>query len=235
MREAMLYVVDQADYIQSMVGDLKNGQLCYSFFGCGVPMETDAGAEPLKGKRDLAKAKQLIKEAGAEGTKVTVWGNQENPTKPTVEYYADVLNEIGLEAETKIVSGETYFTTIGDRSVKPQTGWANWFQDYPHPADFIDILLNPNNVVDTGNNNYSYNADDKEFAERIEAANQEPELTDEAKEKWAARDLEAQRKAYWAIYGNRKQTTFFSERMDFENCKGIHATYTHDWSKFCLK
>ena len=38
-------------------------------------------------------------------TKVTVWGNPENPTKPTVEYYADVLNEIGLNAEVKIIAG----------------------------------------------------------------------------------------------------------------------------------
>jgi peptide/nickel transport system substrate-binding protein len=198
----------------------------------GVPGYKDT---PDLYPHDLNKAKQLIKEAGVEGDKVTVWGNPENPTKQTVEYYADVLNEIGLEAETKLVSGETYFTTIGDRSLKAQTGWLNWFQDYPHPADWIDVLLNPNNVVDTGNNNISYNVDDKEFAKRIEAANREPELTDEAKEKWAALDLEAQQKAYWAIYGNRKQSTFFSERMDFENCKGIHATYTHDWSKFCLK
>jgi peptide/nickel transport system substrate-binding protein len=185
---------------------------------------------------DINKAKQLIKEAGAEGAKVTVWTNPENPTKQTVEYYADVLNEIGLDAdETKTVSSETYFTTIGDRSVKAQTGWANWFQDYPHPADFIDVLLNPDKVVATGNNNYSYNSKDKKLATLIEDANQETELTDAAKDKWAAIDLYVQQQAYWAIYGNRKQSTFFSNRMDFENCKGIHATYTHDWSRFCVK
>ena len=55
---------------------------------------------------DLNKAKQLIKDAGAEGTEVTVWGNPENPTKPTVEYYTEVLNSIGLDAKTKIVPTE---------------------------------------------------------------------------------------------------------------------------------
>ena len=185
---------------------------------------------------DVNKAKQLIKEAGAEGDKVTVWGNPENPTKQTVEYYADVLNDIGLDAEVKIVPAETYFTTVGDRSVKAQTGWANWFQDYPHPADFIDVLVNPDNVVATGNNNYSYNADDKELAQKINAASQEPELTDEVKEQWADIDREIQEKAYWGIYGTRKQSTFFSDRMDFENCKGdAYAVGTHDWAQFCLK
>jgi peptide/nickel transport system substrate-binding protein len=185
---------------------------------------------------DINKARQLIKEAGVEGDSVTVWGNPEDPTKATVEYYADVLNDIGLKAKVKIISAETYFTTVGNRSVKAQTGWANWFQDYPHPADFIDVLVNPDNVVATGNNNYSYNARDKELARKINAVSVEPELTDEVKNRWAEIDREIQEKAYWAVYGTRKQTTFFSERMDFENCKGDNwAPGTHDWAQFCLK
>jgi peptide/nickel transport system substrate-binding protein len=185
---------------------------------------------------DVAKAKALIKEAGAEGDKVTVWGNPESPTKETVEYYADVLNDIGLDAEVKIIAASTYFTTVGDRGTKAQTGWYNWFQDYPHPADFIDVLQNPDNVKATGNNNVQYNAKDKELARKINAAAAEPELTDEVKKQWADLDREIQEKAYGAIYGTRKQTTFFSDRMDFENCKGDeYAVGTHDWAQFCLK
>jgi hypothetical protein len=56
------------------------------------------------------------------------------------------------------------------------------------------------------------------------------------KKQWADLDREIQEKAYGAIYGTRRQTTFFSERMDFENCKGDeYAVGTHDWSQFCLK
>ena len=185
---------------------------------------------------DLNKAKALIREAGAEGEKVTVWGNPESPTKETVEYYADVLNEIGLDAEVRIIAASTYFTTVGDRGTKAQTGWYNWFQDYPHPADFLDVLQNPDNVKATGNNNVQYNVDDKELARKINAASSEPELTDEVKQQWADIDREVQEKAYGAIYGTRKQTTFFSDRMDFENCKGDnYAVGTHDWAQFCLK
>ncbi len=184
---------------------------------------------------DLAKAKALIKQAGAEGKAVTVWGNDEEQTKNTVQYWADTLNQIGLKAKVKIVPAETYFTTIGDRKTGAQTGWANWFQDYPHPADFIDVLVNPEKVVATGNNNYSYNASDKELAARIDAAVAQPELTPAVIDQWTALDVEIQKKAYWAIYGNRKQSTFFSDRMDFQNCKGEHALWTHDWAEFCLK
>lgn len=184
---------------------------------------------------DLEKARQLVEESGTKGMEVTVWGNPETPTKPTVEYWADTLTKIGYKAKVKIVPAETYFTTIGDRSVKAQTGWANWFQDYPHPADFIDVLLNPDRVVATGNNNYSYNAKDRKLAQMINALNNEPELTDAVIKRWAAVDRYIQEQAYWAIYGNRKQTTFMSDRMDFANCKGEHSVWTHDWAEFCLK
>ena len=198
----------------------------------GVPGHEDS---PDLYPYDLNKAKALIQEAGAQGEEVTVWGNTENPTKPTVEYYADVLNSIGLKAEVKIVPGTVYFATVGDRSLKAQTGWANWFQDYPHPANFVDTLLNPRRVVATGNNNYSYNAKDTELADKIDELAAEPELTEDVQKRWAELDREIQEKAYWAIYGNRKQTTFFSERMNFEQCKGEHPTYTHNWAQFCLK
>jgi peptide/nickel transport system substrate-binding protein len=184
---------------------------------------------------NLAKAKSLIKEAGATGTPVTVWGDPEDPTQPTVEYYASVLNQIGLKAKTKIISAETYFTTMGDRKTHAQTGWANWFQDYPHPSDFIDVLLNPDKVVETGNNNYSYNANDHKLAKEINALSAEPTLTPDVLNRWANVDREIQQKAYWALYGNRKQTTFFSSKMDFQHCKGEHSVYTHDWAEFCLK
>jgi peptide/nickel transport system substrate-binding protein len=184
---------------------------------------------------NVNRAKQLIREAGVEGDKVTVWGNPELATKRTVEYYADVLNEIGLDAEVRIVSAETYFTTIGDRSTRAQTGWANWFQDYPHPANFIDVLLNPKRVVSTGNNNYSYNADDRELQRRIDAAAAK-QLTPEVEEEWADIDRYVQEQAYWAQYGTRKESTFFSERMDFENCRGDEwPVGTHDYAQFCLK
>jgi hypothetical protein len=97
------------------------------------------------------------------------------------------------------------------------------------------VLVNPDNVKSTGNNNYSYNVKDRGLAERINRASAQPELTDEVKQQWADLDREIQEKAYWAVYANRKQSTFMSERMDFANCKGEHATWTHDWSQFCLK
>ena len=230
VRQAVNYAIDVNAINRAQGGVL---EAAHTTLPPGVPGYDDSQDDlyPF----DLNKAKSLIKESGHEGDDVTVWSNPEPETQRTMEYYTDTLNQIGLNAKLKNIPAEEYFVTIGTRKNKPQTGWANWYQDYPHPADFIDILLNPDNVVAVGNNNYTYNANDKELAQEINDLNKEPELTDDVKKRWGEVDREIQEKAYWGIYGNRKQSTFFSERMDFDNCKGEHAVYTHHWGMFCTK
>ncbi len=102
---------------------------------------------------DLEKAKALIKEAGAEGAPVTVFGNDEDPSKPVTEYIADAMNQIGLKATPKIVEGSVYFQTIGNQKTKAQAGFANWFQDFPHPANFM-FLVNGASIQETNNQNF---------------------------------------------------------------------------------
>jgi peptide/nickel transport system substrate-binding protein len=64
MRQAVLAVTSQADFLTALAGDKKNWELCPSFFTCGTPMASDAGSAPLTGPRDFDKAKKLIAEAG---------------------------------------------------------------------------------------------------------------------------------------------------------------------------
>ena len=182
--------------------------------------------EPLPGT-NLDKAKQLDQESGHRGQTVTVWGDPEDPTKKTVEYEADVLNKIGYKAKVKIVPAETYFTTIGNRSVKAQTGWANWFQDYPHPADFIDVLLNPDRVVATGNNNYSYNADDKQLATMINDAQRGARAHARGDQQVGrGRQVHPGEGVLGASTATASSRRSCPRRMDFANCKGEHSVYT---------
>ena len=47
---------------------------------------------------------------------------------------------------------------------------AGWSQDYPDPYDFIDVLLNGNNIHDENNNNLAY-LNDKQLNEQLATAN----------------------------------------------------------------
>jgi peptide/nickel transport system substrate-binding protein len=71
-RQAMLYIVNNADYLNTIAADKKLQTLCFSYFGCGVDMETDAGSEPYKAPRDYKKAEALFKEAGYKGEPITI-------------------------------------------------------------------------------------------------------------------------------------------------------------------
>ena len=71
-RQAMLHIVNNADYLNTIAADKKLQKLCFSYWGCGVPMETDAGSEAYKGPKDVKKAEQLFKEAGYNGEPITI-------------------------------------------------------------------------------------------------------------------------------------------------------------------
>ena len=71
-RQAMLYIINNADYLNTIAADPKLQKLCFSYFGCDVGMETDAGSETYKGPKDYKKAEALFKEAGYNGEPITI-------------------------------------------------------------------------------------------------------------------------------------------------------------------
>jgi peptide/nickel transport system substrate-binding protein len=71
-RQAMFYIINNADYLNTIAANPKLQKLCYSYWGCGVEMETDAGSEIYKGKKDYKKAEALFKEAGYNGEPITI-------------------------------------------------------------------------------------------------------------------------------------------------------------------
>jgi len=180
---------------------------------------------------DLEKARQLIQEAGAEGAEVTVWGNDEDPSKPVTEYVADVMNQIGLNAKPRIVEASVYFQTIGNQKTKAQAGFANWFQDFPHPANFM-FLINGASIQETNNQNFG-NVDDPEINDLIDGADKNTDL-DAAAADYAEADRLAVERAYIAPYGNRQLTKLVSDRVAWDSVVA-HPVYEVDFSLLQLK
>jgi peptide/nickel transport system substrate-binding protein len=180
---------------------------------------------------DVAKAKQIVKDAGLTGTKVEVWGDDEDPSTPVTNYLADVLNQIGFKAEPKIVEGSVYFQTIGNQKTKAQVGFANWFQDFPHPKNFM-FLVDPASIQPTNNQNFG-NVDDPKIRQMLADANAKP--IEESASEYAAIDKYIVDNAYVAAYGHRKLANFVSDRVDFQNCTVTHPVYQLDFTQFCLK
>ncbi|NTY61195.1 ABC transporter substrate-binding protein [Mycolicibacterium sphagni] len=182
---------------------------------------------------DLDKAKQLLTEANPADKDITVWTDDEPDRKRIGEYYHDLLTQLGFNAQLKVIAGDVYFTTIGNTSTPDlDTGFADWFQDFPHPDDFFRPLLNGANILPTNSNNFSQvNLPDLDAKQNDLLTKQ---LTDDVKKQYGALDKAYMEQAVWAPYGNEEYTTFLSERMDFDKSYH-HLLFNQDYTSFALK
>ncbi len=182
---------------------------------------------------DMAKAKALLAEANPADKNITVWTDDEPDRKRIGEYYHDLLTQLGFNATLKVIAGDVYWTTIGNQSTPDlDTGFADWFQDFPHPDDFFRPLLNGKNILPTNSNNFSHVAI-PELDAKMDALRAQ-QLTDDVKKQYADLDKAYMDQAVWAPYGNEEFTTFLSERMDFDKAYR-HVLFSQDYSAFALK
>jgi peptide/nickel transport system substrate-binding protein len=236
VREAVNWGVDKPGLARIFAGEVTPG--C-SFLPPGMPgydEDLDVKGCPFGDPNkppDLEKARQMIKDAGVDGMDVTVYGNNDDPTDKVTEAYADMLNKMGFNAKPKILDGGVYFQTIGNQKTKAQTGFANWFQDFPHPKNFM-FLVDGASIQDTNNQNFG-NVDDPEITKGIAELNKEPEITSEVADKWKDLNNKLVERAWIVPYGHRKLATFFSERMDFDNCSRFSPVWNNDYTSWCLK
>ena len=69
-------------------------------------------------------------------------------------YYTQFLNQIGFKATQKVHRRrDVLHDDRRARSSHPQTGFADWNQDFPNPVDFY-LLLDGNAILPTNNENF---------------------------------------------------------------------------------
>jgi peptide/nickel transport system substrate-binding protein len=185
------------------------------------------------GPGDIAKARRLVDQSGYKGMSVTVWGNTKDPRPAIVDYLRDLLNQIGFKAKTRVLDQQVYYGTIGLKKTHAQTGFTAWYQDFPHPSDFFEPNLSRKALQSSPTFNFQFKSNpivDDGLAKLTPETNPATVASE-----WAKLDRAVVENANVAVYGNELATTFFSERMDFDNCSGVHLVYKNDWSLFCLK
>jgi peptide/nickel transport system substrate-binding protein len=181
---------------------------------------------------DLAKAKRLVARSGFAGTPVTVWGHQSGLDSTATSYLVGVLNSLGFEAKEKTVPSSAYWATIGNKATKAQIGFAEWFQDYPHPLDWFDVLLDGAQNAKTFNSNYAA-FDDPAVNARIDSLR--GGLPSAAVNRaWARLDAAVMRQAPWAPFLNRQFSDLFSRRVDLA-CYVNQLVYGFDYATICVR
>ncbi len=210
VRQAVNYAIDPAALTRIFGGRLHATQ---QILPPGMPGYQEYKLYPGP---DLNKAKALIAQAHPSDMDITVWTDDEPDRKRIGAYYQDVLNSLGFHTTLKIIGGDVYFTTIGNLSTPDlDTGFGDWFQDYPHPNDFFEPLLSGDSIHPTNNNNYSQ-VNIPELTTKINDLDTKQLSDPGVEDQYAALDKSFMEQAVWAPYGNEKFTTFTSDRINFD-------------------
>jgi peptide/nickel transport system substrate-binding protein len=226
VRQAVNYAIDPAALERLYVGSLKGTQ---QILPAGMPGYEKFELYPY----DLDKAKAMIKEAGPADMDVTVWGDNEPENESAAVYYNDVLEQLGFNTTLKIINADNYFTVIGNQSTPElDTGWTDWFQDYPHPNDFFQPLLAGESILPTNNANIA-EIDVPEFNREITRLGEE-QLGPEQEAAYAELDRKYMELAPWAPYGNRAVSTFVSDAIDLDKVI-FNLTFGQDLASFEFK
>jgi peptide/nickel transport system substrate-binding protein len=124
MRQAVLQVVNQSDYMAAVAGDPENWRTCYSVYSCiGSHIET-RGAEALAGPRDYEKAKKLVAEAGYKGERVVVLDPADIPQLHAMALVtADMLKRLGLNVDVASTEWGTVIKRIFSKEPVAKGGW----------------------------------------------------------------------------------------------------------------
>ena len=209
VRQAVNYAIDPAALERIYSGRLEGGQ---QILPPGMPGYQKLNLYP----HDIKKAKELIAEAAPSDKEIVVWTDNEQPSDDAGAYYQGVLEELGFKVELKILSPDNYFTVITNSSTPElDTGWANWFLEYPSPNGFFQPLLGEESIAPTNGTNLPRFADPA-LSKKIAELGEEP-VGPRQEAEYAQLDREFMEQAPLAPYGTSTASTFVSSDINLDN------------------
>jgi peptide/nickel transport system substrate-binding protein len=129
MRQAVLAVADQRDYMAAMAGDPNNWRTCYFVYACeGAETDEDDGGI-LSGPRDWDRASRLVADAGYKGERVVLLDPANIPQLHAEALVTEgLLKKLGLNVE--LATGE-WGTVVKRLSVKEPIDKGGWTYSAP--------------------------------------------------------------------------------------------------------
>jgi peptide/nickel transport system substrate-binding protein len=149
VRRALMWGIDQADFMQAIVG--QDPSMYYTPLGIfcpGTPMASEVGLEPLKGKRDPDKVKEMLKAAGYAGEKVVLMVPIDYVTlKALGDVAADMMQKCGMNVDYVVTDWGTMLQRRNKKDPVAQGGWSAFVTgwagtDHLNPAGHIALRGN---------------------------------------------------------------------------------------------
>jgi peptide/nickel transport system substrate-binding protein len=217
-RQAINYAANRTAYVKIAGGPSLAVPACqilppnFPSYVAYCPYTT--GSQTVWSGPNLAKAKQLVQQSGTAGMKVVVDGTSDQVGKALAEQMVSDLDSIGYKATTQLLSMAVQYPFVQNsaNSSKWNVAWSAWYQDYPAPSDFLNVLLGCNTIhpnSDASPNIAAY-CDQATQAQINQAESEEAANPSAAAKLWTQIDHEDTNAAPWVDLYNPKQIDFLS-------------------------
>ncbi|MBV9811183.1 MAG: ABC transporter substrate-binding protein, partial [Acetobacteraceae bacterium] len=149
IRRALLHAIDQAEFMQAVVG--QDTSMYYTPLGVfcpKTPMASDVGLDPLKGPRDDASVRDMLKNAGYAGEKTVVMVPVDYPVlKALGEIAADTMQKCGMNVDFQAIDWGTMLQRRNKKDPVDHGGWSAFITgwaglDHLNPASHIALRGN---------------------------------------------------------------------------------------------
>ena len=133
IRQAVLYALDQKPFLDANVGDPNYYRECRSLFPCGSPLESTKGWED-KVKGNVARAKELLKEAGYDGTAVVLMHQTDTANHNQLATVAKPqLEAAGFKVDLQAMDWQTLVSRRTKKDPPDKGGWSAFFTSWGSP------------------------------------------------------------------------------------------------------
>ncbi|MGE3917305.1 MAG: ABC transporter substrate-binding protein [Hyphomicrobiaceae bacterium] len=140
IRQALFYAFNQEDFLKAVVGSPEYYKLCKSLFICGTPLETTAGMED-KLESNMKKARELLKEAGYDGTPVVLMHSTDLQVLTNLAPVAKSLMEkAGMKVDMQSMDWQTLVARRAKKDAPDKGGW-NAFLTSWVSADMLNPVM----------------------------------------------------------------------------------------------
>jgi len=220
-RQAINYAANRSAYVKIAGGPSLAVPACqilppnFPSYKAYCPFTT--GPQTVWSGPNLAKAKALVKASGTLGDKVVVNGTNDQVGTELAEQMVSDLDSIGYKASTQLLSASVQYPFIQNSSnwSKWNVAWSAWYQDYPAPSDFLNVLLGCSHIVKNSDAspNIAAFCNTKIQAQINTAESEEATNPSAASALWTTIDHEDTLQAPWVDLYNPKQIDFTASNV----------------------
>ncbi|MYT69553.1 MULTISPECIES: ABC transporter substrate-binding protein [unclassified Streptomyces] len=219
-RKAVFYGTDFASIQQSRGGKVAGGEIANSTFPKSIPGYSDYdpyGIVARKGKPDVAKAKDALKQCGKpNGFSTKISARSNNPGEvDAAEALQASLSKIGIKLTIDSIDGAQASSITGSPKVVKSRGYgmtmSGWGPDFNSGQGYAQPLFDSRFIFPTGNYNESQIKDkkvDKLFDDAIGTTD-----LNKAKQIYTDLDHEILDQAYWMPFIYEKNISWRSSRL----------------------